>query len=138
MPHDLFRRHIACLDLAILPLFEGAANWNLFEGMAAGLPILASNRAYVPEAIRNGRDGILLDPYDIGGFVFWATRLLKDRSLALRLGRSARERARTHYSVARAAEGYRRIIREAVARRRLPDPKVLNTHIMTNSLARVA
>jgi glycosyltransferase involved in cell wall biosynthesis len=117
MPYDKFRRHIACLDLAILPFFEGAANWNLFEAMAVGLPILASNRGYVPEAIRNGQDGLLFDPYDIERFVFWALQLLKDRPLAQRLASSARQRIRVHYSTEIAAAGYGRIIREAVARR---------------------
>ena len=85
--------------------------------MAVGLPILASNRSYVPEAIRNGQDGLLFDPYDIERFVFWALQLLKDRPLAQRLASSARQRIRAHYSTEIAAAGYDRIIREAIARR---------------------
>ena len=73
LPYEEFRRHIACLDLAILPLFEGAANWSLFEAMAAGLPTLSSNRAFVPEVLRDGKEGILLDPYDVMAFVEHAT-----------------------------------------------------------------
>lgn len=118
MPYERFREHIACLDLVILPLFEGAANWSLFEAMAVGLPILSSNRCYVPEAIRNGRDGILLDPYDVEGYAQQALALLRDPRRARLLGRSARERVRQRFSVQQAAQGYRRIIDELVAQRR--------------------
>jgi glycosyltransferase involved in cell wall biosynthesis len=118
LPYDLFRRHIGCLDLAILPLFEGAGNWNLFEAMATGLPILAANRCFVPEAIRDGQEGCLLDAYDVNGFVAQAQRLLADRVAARRLGQAAQARIREHYSPAAAAAGYRRIILEALSRHR--------------------
>lgn len=115
LPYAEFRRHIACLDLAVLPLIEGAANWNLFEAMAVGLPILSSNRCFVPEAIRSGREGILLDPGDPEGFAREAAALLRDRRRARLLGRAAAERIRRRFSVENAARGYAAILREAVA-----------------------
>jgi len=120
MPYTTFRRYIACLDLAILPIFEGAANWSLFEAMAAGLPIVSSTRGYVPEAIRQEQEGVLLDPYDIEGFVECALMLLQDTDRARRLGQAAKMRIRQHYSIAHAAAGYRRIIEEALTRARVP------------------
>jgi glycosyltransferase involved in cell wall biosynthesis len=118
MPYDDFRRAVACLDVVILPLFEGAANWSLFEAMALGRPILASNRCYVPEAIRHGLDGILLDPYDVEGFARQALALLREPRRARLLGRSAQARARRLFSIERAATGYEAIIAEAISRYR--------------------
>jgi glycosyltransferase involved in cell wall biosynthesis len=118
MPYDAFRRHISCLDLAVLPLFEGAANWNLFEAMAVGLPIVSSNRGYVPEAIRDGQDGLLADPSDVEQLTLLSGRLLKDRRLANQLGNSAQQRIHSNYSNEVAAKGYARIIREAISLRR--------------------
>lgn len=115
LPYDEFRRHIACLDLAILPLFEGAANWNLFEAMAVGLPTLSSDRAFVPEVIRDGKEGILLDPYDVMAFVEQATVLLNDTERARALGQAARARIRKDYSMANAVDGYSEIVKEAIA-----------------------
>lgn len=115
LPYDEFRRHIACLDLAILPLFEGAANWNLFEAMAVGLPTLSSNRAFVPEVMRDGKEGILLDPYDVMAFVEQATTLLNDTERARKLGKAARERIRNDYSMSNAVDGYSEIVKEAIA-----------------------
>src|SRR5262245_24209242 len=114
LPYEEFRRHLACLDLAILPVFEGAANWSLFEAMAAGLPILSSDRAFVPEVIRNGQEGVLLNPYDAAGFAEEALKLLGDQARARALGRAAQDRIRQNYTTAHAVAGYRRIIEEAI------------------------
>lgn len=114
LPYEEFRRHIACLDLAILPIFEGAANWNLFEAMAVGLPTLSSDRAFVPEVMRDGKEGILLDPYDVMAFVEQAGELLNDADRARALGQAARKRIRDHYSMADAADGYGEIVKEAI------------------------
>jgi len=116
LPFADFRRCITCLDLAIFPLFEAATNWSLFEAMVVGLPILSSNRAFVPEVIRNGREGILLNPYDIQGFVDQASNLLRDSEKARALGKAAQARIRQRYTLARVAKGYRRIILEAIKR----------------------
>ena len=84
--------------------------------MALGRPILTSNRCYTSEAIRNGLDGVLLDPYDVDGYVRHALALLREPRRARLLGRSAQERVRLKFSITRAAEGYRTIIEEAVER----------------------
>lgn len=115
LPYELFRQHIACLDLVIMPLFEGAANWSLFEAMAVGLPILASDRAFVPEVLENNKEAILLNPYDVEGFVREGLKLLQDSAQAKTLGDAARQRLEQNFTVAKAAEGYGKIIREAVA-----------------------
>lgn len=118
MPYEVFRQYLACLDLAILPLFEGAGNWNVFEAMAAGLPLLTSTRAYVPEVLAHEREAILLDPYDVDGFVRHALHLLDHPNEAQTLGRAAQRRVRQDFSHERAAAGYRRIIDEALAQHR--------------------
>ncbi|RMH53108.1 MAG: glycosyltransferase [Bacteroidetes bacterium] len=118
MPYDAFRQYLACLDLAILPLFEGAGNWNVLEAMAAGVPLLTSTRAYVPEVLNAPREAILLDPYDLDGFVRHARLLLDHPERARALGRAAQARLRRDFSPERAADGYRRIIDEAMERRR--------------------
>jgi hypothetical protein len=34
MPRDRFVRHLQGMDVMVIPHFEGAANWRLFEAMA--------------------------------------------------------------------------------------------------------
>ncbi len=53
-------RHLALCDLLLLPsLWDGLPN-ALLEGMAAGVPILASDAGGIPEVIEHGRTGFLV------------------------------------------------------------------------------
>jgi glycosyltransferase involved in cell wall biosynthesis len=116
MAHEAFVRHLQAMDLVLFPLFEGAANWGLFEAMAAGLPVLASRRCFVPEAIADGENGLLFEPDDVEGFARAALGLLADGAAARRLGARARETVATRFSVERAADGYAEVLREAADR----------------------
>jgi glycosyltransferase involved in cell wall biosynthesis len=115
LPYDEFLAHLACLDLAVLPTFEGASNWSFFDAMSAAVPILSSRRSYIPELIEDGVDGVLLEPYDVDGFVAKAQALLSDPSALRTLGLNARERIRREHTPEHAAKGYEAAIREAYA-----------------------
>jgi glycosyltransferase involved in cell wall biosynthesis len=115
MPHDQFVRHLQAMDLILFPLFEGAANWGLFEALAAGVPVLASNRCFIPEVIRHGREGLLFDPRDDRGFAEAALRLLAAPEEARHLGENGRRRIARRYSPEHARRGYDVILREALA-----------------------
>jgi glycosyltransferase involved in cell wall biosynthesis len=116
MDYGPFVRHLQAMDLFLFPLFEGAANWGLFEAMAAGLPVVASNRCFVPEVITDGRDGILLDPENVAGYVE-ATLAALDRPERFRaLGQKARRTVARRFSQKAAQDGYAAILREALER----------------------
>jgi glycosyltransferase involved in cell wall biosynthesis len=74
---------LAQMDLFVLPsLFGEGLPLVVLEAMAAGVPVVASRVEGTPEAIRDGRDGLICqpgDPHDlaaalkrvIGGQVDW-------------------------------------------------------------------
>ncbi len=117
MSHPRFVEHLQCLDLAVLPIFEGASNWSFFDAMAAGVPIVASNRSYIPEIMTHGVEGYLHDPTDPSSFVSTSLRLLDNPDEREKIGRNARRRILRHHTRERAADGYEQIIREAFWRR---------------------
>jgi len=117
MAHERFTRHLQAMDLAVFPIFEGAGNWGLFEAMAAAVPVLASKRCFIPEAIRHRRDGLLFDPRDLDGLVRTVLRSLDTPDRLRVLGRQARQTIAQRFSVERAADGYASLITE-VARSR--------------------
>jgi phosphatidylinositol alpha-mannosyltransferase len=65
----------------------------LVEGMAAGLPVVASDIPGYDEVVTNGVDGLLVPARDAAAFAEAAARVLDDPALAARLGAAARERA---------------------------------------------
>lgn len=66
---------------------------TIVEAMAAGLPVLSSIHAGIPEIIESGRDGLLVREDDLGGMVRGLAELVNSPALRQRLGRAAAERA---------------------------------------------
>jgi glycosyltransferase involved in cell wall biosynthesis len=84
---------------------EGLPN-ALLEAMAAGCPIVATDVPGCRDLVTDGDTGLLV-PYDdteaLSGAI---TGLLRDRELATRLGRRAREVAGSEWNIERTWEGY--------------------------------
>lgn len=70
--------------------YEGFGNPPL-EAMASGLPVITSNRTSIPEVV--GDAGILLDPFDIDGFAYWAGEILTNEDLKAELSRKGYKRS---------------------------------------------
>ena len=70
---------------------------KLFEYLASGLAVVASNRGEVTHVISDGEDGFLVD--DEEAFVERLVQIAQDASLRERLGTAARETARTRYGL---------------------------------------
>ena len=113
MAREPFVRNLQAMDLIVFPIFEGAGNWAVFDAMAAGVPILAADRCFIPELITHGRDGLLFDPSDVGGLVRTALAALRAPERLTSLGRRARRTIARRFSMARAVDGYARAITEA-------------------------
>lgn len=73
-------------------LYEGFG-LPLLEAMAAGAPLVASNRAAMPEVV--GDAGLLVDPLDVDALRRAIERILEDEPLAAKLAAAGRKRART-------------------------------------------
>jgi glycosyltransferase involved in cell wall biosynthesis len=79
-------------NILFLPLLDATANNALLEGMASGLPVLATDlssvRAYLPDG-----EAILVSPRNADGFVTELTRLHHAPGERANLGARARARA---------------------------------------------
>lgn len=64
---------------------------SLMEGMACGLPVVASAISGIPELVEDGRSGILVEPGDTKALADAIARLIEDPALRERMGRAARQ-----------------------------------------------
>ena len=86
-------------DVFVLPsLWEGLP-LALILAMGAGLPIVASRVAGVPEVIEDGRTGVLVPPADPDALGHAIAGLLADPAAARQLGANARAEALPRYGV---------------------------------------
>lgn len=61
---------LAKMDLFVLPsLFGEGLPMVVIEAMSAGVPVIASRVEGIPEAVRDGIDGLLFSPGDVEGLV---------------------------------------------------------------------
>lgn len=114
LAYDAFHEHLQAMDLILFPLFEGAANWGLFEAMASGVPVIASNRCFIPEVIEHGVDGFMFDPYALEDMVNQSLAILENPDGYFAVGTNARKKIRDGYSVENSVRGYLDVIAEVV------------------------
>ncbi|MBP2647192.1 MAG: glycosyl transferase group 1 [Gemmatimonadetes bacterium] len=99
---------LAAADVYAMPsLWEGLP-MALLEAMFAGKAIVASRASGIPEAIDEGKEGLLADPGDEVQLATTLGRLLGDANLRNRLGTAARARAERDFSAAVMTEAYER------------------------------
>lgn len=100
-------------DVAVYPIYEGAGTWGVFEALAGGTPVVASDRAFLPEIIEHGTSGILVDPDSKDALVNAVSWALDNSDAAARMGAAGKSTIAQSFSVEIAANGYRRVFETA-------------------------
>jgi glycosyltransferase involved in cell wall biosynthesis len=81
-------------DVLVLPSRREALGVAVLEGMAAGLPVVASRAGGIPEILRTGVEGLLVEPEDAAGLAESLVRLLFTPDQRAAMGEAAKARAR--------------------------------------------
>ena len=84
----------------------------IVEASACGLPVVGGRAGGVPDAVRDGETGILVDPDDAAAVAHGITRLLDDVELRRRMGAAGRRAVETYYNWDRVARDLMEIDRE--------------------------
>ncbi|HJU44843.1 MAG TPA: glycosyltransferase [Vicinamibacterales bacterium] len=109
---------LAAIDLFVMPsLWEGLP-LSLVLAMGAGLPVIASRVAGIPEVVRHGETGILVAPGDAADLAAALVRVNGDRRLQSQLGEQAKAFVLPRFGVdgyvASITGLYRRLLAEKV------------------------
>jgi glycosyltransferase involved in cell wall biosynthesis len=78
-------------DAFILPSYHEGLPMSMLESMAWGLPVIVTPVGGIPEVIRDGRNGLLVEPGHREQLVQAMERLIEDEDLRLSLGLAARQ-----------------------------------------------
>ena len=95
------------------PSTMDAFGYAVIEAMAAGVAVVASPTAALPEIVVDGETGILVDP-DASELADAILQLVNDERLRTSMGDAGRRRVEEHYDARRTTETLLGIISEAV------------------------
>lgn len=104
------------LDIYISTSRHEGLPMSILEAMAHALPVVAPAVGGIGEAVRNQREGLLIEGRDPTSYAQGCRRLLRDHAFRRRAGAAGRARVLTEFSTARMAERYRELYGECRGR----------------------
>jgi len=96
-----------------LPGYESFSNAAL-EALNCGLPIVATTVGGYPELIINGKEGLLVSPYDSKQLAVAIMKLIENEAFRTKLGSKGREKARENYNQAKKIKELENCLKEVV------------------------
>ena len=115
LPNLQRQRFLDCMAASrgvVYPSRHEGFGLPLIEAMAFGLPVIAARATSIPEV--GGDAAILLDPDDGIGMAREMDRLSNDPKASASLGAKGRERAKKHFTIARAQRELMTLFRDLV------------------------
>lgn len=104
----------ASLDIMVSSSRQEGLPMAILEGMASGLPLIATPVGEVATVVRDGESGILVPTEDVARLSAAIALLLRDPARRAQLGAAARQRIQAEYSAERMTADYLRVYDEAI------------------------
>lgn len=111
---SLFRDAYGAADIFVLPSEYEAFGIVLLEAMACEVPCIGTRVGGVPEVIRDGVDGLLVEYGDAPGLARAMISLLSDVEMRERMGAEGRERVRREFTWSSVVDRIEGVYRELV------------------------
>ncbi len=101
IPREQLYRYYSAADIFAFPGIRESFGMVYIEAQSCGLPVVAFDTAGVPQAVRNGKTGLLVPENDAAAFADAMQRLLLHAGLRRRMGRQASAYVRQHHDLDR-------------------------------------
>ncbi len=110
---EVVASRMAAATAVVVPSRSEAFGIVALEAWRAGAPLVMTSRGGAAEFVRDGEDGLLVDPIDRPALVAAIRRMLRDEPLRRILAANGRARV-PEFEWSRVAESYERIFRDVV------------------------
>jgi glycosyltransferase involved in cell wall biosynthesis len=107
----------AAFDALVLPSANEGTPVSAIEALAGGRPVVATRVGGVPDVVRDGVDGFLVELGDVEALAEHLGRLAADPELARQMGEAGRERVLERYSVERLIDDVDKLYRSLLEER---------------------
>ena len=101
----------AAFDTLVLPSGNEGTPVSVIEALAAGTPVVATRVGGVPDVVRDGEDGFLVEAGDTAALAERLAQLATDDALRARVAAAARDRVIARYAVERLVDDVDRLYR---------------------------
>ncbi|HIV70886.1 MAG TPA: glycosyltransferase [Candidatus Aquabacterium excrementipullorum] len=108
------QRVLPCLDLVVHPAFMEGLGVSLLQAAACGVPLVGGRAGGIPEIVRPGINGELIEPGDAAALAAAMTALLSSTEQRQAYGRAGRELVMSHFSIESMVRGNLAVYRELV------------------------
>lgn len=113
-------------DLHIYLTEPFIASWSMVDAMSCGVVLLASDQRCVREYIEPGKNGLLVDFFDVEGLARQAVEVLRDPAAYRHLSEAAIQTVREGYSVDVAMPRLKKFFETVAAKKREPSTLMRN------------
>lgn len=114
-PNDRIPRWINGADVLILPSRSEGTPVVLMEALSCGIPVVASRVGGIPDLVKDGQTGCLVEKGDVAMFERKLRELLADSDKCRRMGRQGRKDMIENYDGRRVAERIERVYEKVLS-----------------------
>jgi glycosyltransferase involved in cell wall biosynthesis len=98
--------YLAATDIFVFPSFQEGFPNSVLEAMACGIPVLSTKIGGVVDVIRDGKNGLLVEPDNVNQLADALKKLISDAEYASTLGKNALKTVRENYDINLIANKY--------------------------------
>lgn len=108
-------RLLATCDIFVRPTTDDGLSFSVLEAQGLGLPVIATEVGGAPEAVADGRTGILVPPGDATALGWALENLVTNGLLRRRMGQAGRDRIAAEFTEERMLDEYESAFRDLLS-----------------------
>jgi glycosyltransferase involved in cell wall biosynthesis len=111
-----------------LPSYNEGLPMSILEAMAAGLPVVSTKVGGIPEAVRDGVEGFLIEPGDVKALTRRLDMILSDRTLQTKMADAGRKKIEAVFSAQKVVPQMEKLYSAILKRQQV---KIICTKMLT-------